>query len=171
MATRTKKKVFTNVTVEQAQDAGSVFATTTAALQNIEAKMNAEITKIRDKYQDKITDLQEQLIEPQEILETFAAEQKDNWPKKSFELVHARIGFRTGMPKLKLDKGFNWTSVTELLKENFPDYVRTVDEPNKEKLIGDRDDESFGKIAKKCHFSVVQDETVFVEPKLEELAN
>lgn len=171
MATRIKKKVFKDVTAEQAQQASETFAQKFNALSKVEAKMNEEINKIKSKYQDQVTDLTEDLEEPKEILETYATEQKDNWgKKKSLELLHTTIGFRTGMPKLKPEKGWNWTSITEVLKEKFSEYVRTVTEPNKEKLIADREADGFEAICKKAHFTVVQDETFYVEPKVEELA-
>jgi len=171
MATREKKKVIKGVTTEMAQDASAAYAKAHVSLQSIEAKMNEEINKIKEKYQDKITEQEEKKDEQFVILEVYAIEQKDNWGKaKSIDMLHSRIGFRTGTPKLKLDKGFNWTSVTSLLDEHYPFYIRMVKEPNKEQLIADREIEGFDKICKKAHISVVQDETFFVEPKVEELA-
>jgi phage host-nuclease inhibitor protein Gam len=170
MATREKKKVITGVTAEGAQEASAAYTTAHVRQMQIEAKMNEQINKIKAKYQDEITELAEEKDGHFEILEVYAKEQKDNWgKKKSMDLLNATIGFRTGTPKLKCDKGFNWTSVTSLLKEHYPDYVRTVDEPNKEKLIADRDNDGFDKICKKSHVSIVQDETFYVEPKIEEV--
>ncbi len=171
MATRVKSKVYSNVSLDQAQEASRLFATAQNQLAKIEAKMNEEINKVRSRYQEQVNDLTEQTDDPKKILEAFAKEQQESWgKKKSFDLLHSVIGFRTGMPKLKCGKGFNWTSVTELLKEHFPEYVRTVDEPNKELLISDREDEKFEAISKKVHISVVQDETFYVEPKVQEVA-
>ena len=171
MATRVKKKTFVNVTLEQAQEASSSFATTNNKLAKLEAKMNEEINKIKSKYQDEVNDLTEAMEEPKSILEVFAREQQDSWgKKKSYELLHTTIGFRTGMPKLKCDKGFTWPAVTALVEEFYPDYVRKVTELNKEKLIGDRESEVFEKISKKVHISVIQDETFYVEAKEEVVA-
>ena len=170
MATRTKTKVFTNVTLEQAQEASKDFAKAKNKLLSIEAKMNAEIDKVKSKYQDDITDLNDSIIEPNAILQAFANEQQSSWgKKKSMELLHTIIGFRTGTPKLDKEKGQTWTTVTEKLQQYFPAFVRTKVEPDKEALIALRDDESFDAIAKKCKISVVQDETFFVEPKKEEV--
>jgi phage host-nuclease inhibitor protein Gam len=170
MAARVKKKTFANVSLEQAQDASSQFATTKNELARIEAKMNEEINKIRSKYAEKVNELTDALEEPQTILEVYAKEQQDSWgKKKSFELLHTTIGFRTGMPKLKLEKSYNWSVVTDLLKEHYPGYVRTVDEPNKEKIIADRESDGFDKFCKKCHVNVVQDETFYIEPKVQEV--
>lgn len=171
MATRQKKKVITNVTTEQATDASQAYTNAHVKQMKLEAKMNEEINRIKSKYQDEMTELQEAKDEQYDVLEAFAKEQKDNWGKmRSIELLHTKIGFRIGTPKVKCDKGFNWTSVTSLLEEHYPAYVRTVVEPNKEMLIADRESEGFDKLCKKAHIEVVQEENFFVEPKVEELA-
>lgn len=105
-----------------------------------------------------------------EVLETYATETFEQWGKrKSCELLHGVIGYRTGTPKIKFDKGFNSKSVTAILEEQFPQYVRTVTELNKEQLIADREEEFFAAIAKKAHVLVVQEESFYVESKSEEL--
>ncbi|MFK8296741.1 host-nuclease inhibitor Gam family protein [Capnocytophaga canimorsus] len=62
---------------------------------------------------------------------------------------------------------FTWGAVTNLLKEFLPSYVRTVEEPAKDKLLADRDNEEVNTLFGKVGISVVQDETFFVEPKKE----
>lgn len=167
---REKKKVIVNVSREQAEDAMNVFAESANSLQKIEANMNTEITAIREKYQDKITAFNESKDEQFELLEVYAEETKEAWgKKKSFDLVHGTLGYRTGTPKLKFDKGFNSKSVTAILDEKYPAYVRTVVEMNKEKLIQDREADGFDAICKKAHISIVQDESFYVESKAEVL--
>lgn len=167
---REKKKVIVNVTREMAEDAMGAFSDAANSLAKISAEMDAKINAIRDKYQDKITDLNEQKDQQIEVLEVFANETAESWgKKKSFELLHGVIGFRTGTPKIKFDKGFNSKSVTAILADAFPEYVRTVTEMNKEKLIQDREADNFEQICKKAHVQVVQDETFYVESKSEEL--
>ena len=83
------------------------------------------------------------------------------------DFTHARIGFRIGQPKVKLlIRG--WDKVLEKMKAVMPTYVRTVEEPAKDKLIADR--EVLGEKLKAVGLSVVQDETFFIEPKVEEVA-
>lgn len=167
---KTKKKVIVNVNREQAEEAMAVFSDAANSLQKIEAKMNEQINAIRDKYQEQVTELNETKDEQVEVLEVYANEQNDTWGKrKSMELLHGIIGYRTGTPKIKFEKGFNSKSVTAILKEQYPAYVRTVDEMNKEQLIADRDADDFTTICKKAHISVVQDETFYVESKSEAL--
>jgi phage host-nuclease inhibitor protein Gam len=167
---REKKKVIANVTREQAEDAMAIFADAANSLGTIEAEMNGKINSIRDKYQDKITGFKEQKDAQVEVLEVFATETHDQWgKKKSMELLHGVIGFRTGTPKVKFEKGFNSKSVTAILQEKYPDYVRTVTEMDKEKLISERDADGFEMLCKKAHIEVVQDETFYVESKTEAL--
>jgi phage host-nuclease inhibitor protein Gam len=171
MATRFKKKIITNVTLEQAQEASEQYAVTCNRLSKIEAKMNEEINKVKSRYQDDITDLSETLEEPKTVLEAFANEQKEAWgKKKSFELLHCIIGFRTSTPKVVKDKKFTWDAVTELVGKMFPNLVRTKKELDKESIIGLRDSKDFERVKEKCYIDVVQDETFFAVPKEEEVA-
>jgi len=104
-----------------------------------------------------------------EVMQAFAVENKDELfaKRKSIESVHGTIGFRTGTPKLKTLKGFTWGAVTNLLKEFLPSYVRISEEPAKDKLLADREDEEVAALFPKVGISVTQDETFYVEPKKE----
>ena len=133
---RQKKKVFTEVSLDTAQEASETYAVTSNKLAKIEAKMNDEINKIKSKYQDNITDLKEALEEPMELLQVYAQEQKESWgKKKSLELLHCTIGFRTGTPKVVKDKKFTWDAVTELCSKLFPNLVRSKVELDKDAII------------------------------------
>jgi len=167
---REKKVVIANVSLEQAEDNMGSFAEASNKISAIEAVMNAKIKSIRDKYQDEITDLEERKSAAVEVLEVYANETQEQWGKaKSKKLLHGIIGFRTGTPKVKFDKGFNTKSVTAILEEKYPAYVRTVTEMDKEKLITERDINGFEDLCKKAHITIVQDETFYVESKAEVL--
>lgn len=173
MAKRVSKKTYTNITLEEAQEASQQFATTKNKLAKIEAKMNEEINKVKAKYADQVTELSEELEEPAEILEVFAKEQKNNWgKKKSLELLHCIIGFRTGTPKVGKKKGFSWEAVLELMKKNalFEKFIRKTEEINKETILAEKDEKLLQKLQDLCFISVDQDEKFYVEPKVEELA-
>ena len=151
--TRVKKVVISGITSEQAEIAFSEFATADAKVQNIQSKMDMEITRIRDKYADA-------LAEQQDIEELFSR-------RKSYESAHGTFGFRTGTPKLKNIKGFTWASVTNLVKEFLPGYIRVSEELAKDRLLADRDKEDVAEQLSKCGMTIVQDETFYVEPKKE----
>lgn len=168
--TRIKKKVIANVTLEEAQQASEQFAQSSTKLNKLEAKMNDEINKVKSKYQDEITELQDSLKEPQEVLGVYAKEQQENWgKKKSFELLHCVIGFRTGTPKVVKAKGFSWEAITELAVKLFPDLVRSKSELDKESIIALSKEDGFDQYRKGLFLDVVQEESFYVEAKKEEL--
>jgi phage host-nuclease inhibitor protein Gam len=167
--TREKKVVVTGVTRETFEENFAAFAAADARIQNISTKMDMEMTRIREKYQDSLAVLQEAKDKAFETMQVFASENKAELftKKKSIETVHGIAGFRTGTPKLKLIKGFTWGAVTNLLKEFLPAYVRLSEEPAKDKLLADRDNPEVSDLYGKSGFYVDQDETFYVEPKKE----
>ena len=156
MAKRIKKTVLSGVTREDTEKAFAEFAKADAEVQSINAKMDVEMTKIREKYADKLAELEDQKNQNFEIVQTYATENKEELfsKRKSIESIHGIFGFRTGTPKLKTLKGFTWPAVVNLCKEYLPDYVRTTFEvANHFEDVG---------------VMVVQDETFYLEPKKEE---
>lgn len=172
MKTREKKVVLTGINREQAEEAFAVYADSDAKQQRITSKMDIEITRIREKFQDVLNDLQDAKDKAFETMQAFASENKDQLfaKKKSLEMIHGTVGFRIGTPKLKTRKGFTWPSVTNLLKEFLPTYVRISEEPAKDKIISDRDQVEVAEALVKCGIYVDQDETFFVEPKKEDVS-
>lgn len=168
--TRVTKVVISGVKRDQMEEAFGKFALADAKLQGINAKMDAEITKIREKNADELAKWQQERDGALEVLQTFATENRDELftKRKSMETTHGVLGFRTGTPKLKTRKGFTWAAVLELLKEFGKDYVRTTEEVAKDKLLADRDNEEMPDLMQKVGIIVDQDESFFVEPKKEE---
>lgn len=158
------------ITSEQMETAFSEYAAADARLAKINATMDEQITRIREKYSDDISKLTESKEKAFEIVQAFAIENKEDLfiKKKSMDGAHGTFGFRTGTPKLKTLKGFTWEAVKNLLKEFLPGYVRIQEEPAKDKLLADRDMEEVACNLAKCGISVVQDETFFIELKKEE---
>lgn len=171
--TKTKKVTISNVSLEQAQAASELYAQKQAKLASIEAKMNEELNKVKSKFMDQITELQEELEPQVEVLEVFAKEQQPNWgKKKSMELLHSVIGFRTGTPKVDKAKGFTWDAITELLGKNkaFTGFIRSKQEVDKESILACKDEKMLEMLEKQAFVSIIQEETFYVEAKREELA-
>lgn len=168
--TRVKKVVVSGVTRDRMEEAFGVFAFADAKLQGINAAMDAEITKIRERNAEEIARYQQQKDESLEVLQTYATENREELfsKKKSMETAHGVLGFRTGTPKIKTRKGFTWSAVLELLRQFNPAYVRTSEEVAKDKLLADRDNEEMPELMQKVGVMVEQDETFFVEPKKED---
>lgn len=168
--TREKKTVYSGVKQEEMELAFADYARADARIQKINATMDIEMTRIREKYQDELAKLTETKDNAFDIMQTYAMENRDELfsRRKSMETTHGVLGFRTGTPKLKTLKGFTWASVLNLLKEFLPGYVRTIEEPAKDRLLADRDLEDVKETMPKVGITVVQDETFYVEPKKEE---
>ena len=165
---REKKVVHTGVTSEQMEAAFGEYAAADAKQAKINATIDVQMTAIREKYADELGRLNETKEKAFAVLQTFALENKELFTKKkSMESVHGTIGFRTGTPKLKLLKGFTWGAVTNLLKEFLPSYVRISEEPAKDKLLADREEQEVAALFPKVGIAVTQDETFYVEPKKE----
>ena len=113
-----------------------------------------------------------------DVLRSFATEHRDDLfsKKKSLEMAHGVIGFRTGTPKLKTLKGFTWAKALVLVKEYLRGYIRTSEEVAKDKLLADRElvvtvdgkEVPMREEMARCGIEVAQDETFYVEPKREE---
>ena len=171
MAKRTKKIIHSGITSEQMEAAFAEYAAADAKLAKINAGMDEQFTRIREKYADDVSRLTETKDKNFEIVQAFAQENREELfaKKKSMDGAHGTFGFRTGTPKLKTLRGFTWASALNLIKAFLPTYVRTIDEPAKDKLLADRElPEVFGNM-KKCGIEVVQDETFFIELKKEEV--
>lgn len=168
--TRAKKILIPVVSHEEAEQAMAVFTRSNTQLKLLEGKIEQEKQQIDNKYQMEIAGLKNTMEEQVEVLQVYGQRCKESWKGKSLELVHGKIGFRTGNPKLVKNKKFTWDAVTELLKKAFPSFVRTTYEINKEALIAARDKEEFEEIRNACYIDVVQDESFYVEAKAEELS-
>jgi phage host-nuclease inhibitor protein Gam len=167
-----KKTTQASVTLEQAQDAARQFAQASNKLASIEAALNEKIEALRSKYHDEINALREQRDEVLPLLEAYAIGAKDSWPARSFELTHARIGFRMGTPKVDKLKGVTWDAVLAFVKADknlAKDFVRVKEELDK-KAILEADDKTLVKLESKAKIVIVQDETFFVEEHKETVA-
>lgn len=173
MAKRQKKTVISGVSKEAAEEAFATYAKADAERMKITAEIELRCAQIREKHQERLSQLQATQDEAFDTLQAFATENQPELfsKKKSLEMVHGTIGFRTGTPKLKTLKGFTWASALQLVKEFLPGHIRTAEEIAKDKLLADRDDEAVAANLARCGISVVQEETFFVEPKREEAAS
>ena len=171
MATkRVKKQIISDVTREVADEAFATYAKADAEHQKIQAEIELACAKIREKHADKLASLDGLKATAFDTLQAYATENKGELfsKKKSLEMVHGVIGFRTGTPKLKTMKGFTWASALTMVKEFMGDFIRTTEEIAKDKLLADREAEGMAEKMEKCGIYVAQDETFYVEPKKEE---
>lgn len=184
MAKRQKKTVITGVTREAAEEAFAQYAKADAQIEKINAEIDLQCAKIREKYQSQLGTLACDRECAFDTLQAYATENQAELfsKKKSLDMAHGTIGFRTGTPKLKTLKGFTWASALTLVKKYMPGYVRTSEEIAKDKLLADREleavdfvengitkkKESMSAAMAECGIIVAQDEAFYVEPKKED---
>ncbi len=146
------------------------LAKSQSALNHSVASMDTEITLIRQRFESTQGALQNDIELKTGLLERWASDNQPEFGKaKSIEMLHGRIGFRTGTPKLKTLAKYTWKAVLLGLKlEKRSELIRTEEEVDKETIISqsrnnlltEDDLKAFG-------VKIVQDESFFVEPKLE----
>ena len=167
---RQKKKVISNVSKESAEEAFLKYNSAIVQLQKIETTINLSITNLREKNAEAIRQWQLYRDEQFAIIEMFAKENPGLFDKKkSHDLTHGTIGFRTGMPKLALLKGVKWDGVLAMVKEFLPNYIKYKEDVDKEKLINDRGNEGMTENLAKIGLEVKQDETFYVAPAFDSI--
>ena len=166
---RKKKEIISGITREEMEKAMHDYATADAAQRALTAEMDGKLSDIREEYATRLADLDTEKEEAFEKLQAFATENREAHfsKRKSMETTHGTLGFRIGNPQLKPAKGMTWAGVLELLKIKGKNYIRTVEDIAKDKLLAERETEECQIVMQACHISVVQKETFYVEPKTE----
>ena len=144
------------------------IAAGTANLNSMKAALDGEVTVIRQKYEGTIDALATQLEHKSGLLQQWAEASPEEFAaRKSIDFLHGRIGFRTGTPKLKTISGWTFDRVLSVISKV---WVRKSEELNKEGLLAAH---ASGKLAdaelRTNGLRVTQEESFFVEPKLEEV--
>ena len=167
---RKSKQVVTGVTEAQYLESLAAYATADAKRNKILSELDLKITELREKYAERAKPYADECEGHFEVVQTFCEENKAQLfdKKRTVETVHGNVGFRLGTPKLKLMPKMNWEKVLDNLKHYLPEYVRTITEPAKDRLLADRDMEGVAEKFPKVGIMVGQDETFFIELKKED---
>ena len=152
-----------------------------AAERRLTAQMDAELTKVREKYAAALEAEQRRKTLAEEELASWAGLNKEelaSWAglnkevfgaKRSLKLVHGVMGWRLGTPALKLRSRIKADMAFEKVKHFYPEYIRTKEEVNKEAILAayagkQMDDDTLAA----CGYQVRQEERFYIEPKTEE---
>ena len=122
------------------------------------AAMDQRLMEIRTEYELTLSQNQQELDGMMAMAQAWAeANPSEFGGKKSIDMVHGTVGFRTGMPKLKTLTGWSWDRVKEALHAgNYRQYIRTKEEVDKEGLLADRI--TIGDAMRTIGCKVIQDE-------------
>ena len=143
-----------------------------ASVRQLTARMDAEMTKVREKYAQALELERSRRQGAEELLESWASLNKEAFgARRSMKLTHGVMGWRLGTPALRLRARIKAEMAFERVKQYLPEFVRVKHEVNKEALLAAHagkqvTDEQI--IA--CGYQVSQTERFYVEPKTEEEA-
>jgi len=157
IATRAQAETLAGELRELAIDARKLQLEAESAKKAIDTEIGPPLEKLRAIQAEKL-----------ELLEGWAeANPSEFGAKKSLQFVHGLLGWRTGMPKLKLLPSWTWERVLSCLQSlNLSRYIRVSEEVNRQAIIDERD--TVGPTLHTFGVKIVQDEPFFFEPKIED---
>lgn len=174
---RATKRITT--TIENREELESVmneYARYQTELLSLEAEMNQRIHEIKAEYEERVAGLSEAadgLVEDMNNWACLNAAEFGN--KKSLELLHGVIGFRTGTPRVSIRRGMDEAQlVKQLQATDHGDLLRTKTELDKQAVLAAVSHPETGADAAKrlagLGIKVSQTERFFAEAKIEEVA-
>lgn len=152
------------------------YAETAAKLAEIEAEMNLRLADIRKDFEGRIASISDASEAIFEDIQSFCSLHPETFQdgKKSVELIHGTVGFRTGMPRLTMPRG---RKEEELCSDMLPlpsvkKFVRQTYAVDKAAVISAMSDESDNEVKRvldSIGFRVSQAERFYIDPKFEEV--
>ena len=165
---RIKSKLDPSLTLDQIHDLISDIRQVAIREIQLNADREAAHKKVDDRFATDLADLAALKKEKFAQVKAWSIAHPEAFSDpKTIYTVHGDFGFRTGMPALKFAPGFDEQRTLDIiLARGLTEYVRTVQEIDKSKLIADR--ETIG-IEKLIQIGVVitQANTFFLAPKIE----
>jgi phage host-nuclease inhibitor protein Gam len=137
----------------------------------ITAVMEARVLKVREEYATSLGLCAEGVARGTERLKLWALANPAEFEKaKSVQFPAGTVGFRTGMPKLALlNRKWNWTKALEAMQRLMPKFIRQKPEIAADVILCEREEPSMKLALPAVGLKIVQDETFFVEARLEHL--
>jgi len=169
--TRTSKRTNVNVSLSEAQAAANLYAEASIKKDKLNAQLNEKLYALRQQFEPQITELEEVLAEPVELLETFAIEQRKNWDGKSIELANCVIGFRTNPPSVAKPKKVTWDYLVGMMKDSklLKPFVRVKEDVDKAAILKLNDPKVLSAM-QKIGIEIEQEENFFVDTKKDKAA-
>ena len=143
MKTKTIKKKKTDITQAHFETAMKQYADAEQKEAEINKTIEAECEEILQKYEDERSLLSKTKSAAFETAYIYCVDIKEKLfsKRRSVGTVYGTAGFRLGTPRLKAAKGNSWEKILSQLRDKLPDYIRTNDEPAKDRIIADRNTE------------------------------
>lgn len=163
---RIKKSLQPAITTrEEAEVRMNELATAANTRISLIADLDDKILAMKSQFESAIAKQDEVIKAASADLEAWAVAHPELFVKpKSVAFLSGVVGFRTGTPRLKLLRGWNWGKVTEAVQQLLPNFIRSKPEVDKEGIIATRDD--LAEFLPDVGLEVVQNEGFYIEPKL-----
>ncbi len=141
-------------------------------IKRLESIRNVRIQQIQDEFAGTLTVIGDRLDLLTALADGYAETHREELlfgKIKSAETPLAIFGFRTGMPQLKLKSKMTWEKVVAvLISEKRELWLRTKIEAAKDAIIsGCQARPETAAIADRIGMRIVQEETFFIEPKVD----
>jgi len=137
----------------------------TSRMSELTALMDQRLAAVRAEYADGLTGLDNFIKAQMAEAKSWADRNPQEFAgKASISMAHGIVGYRTGMPTLKLLSKHTWKQALEYLEENYPQYVRVDPSVNKEQIIADRAILAKKDEIKTMGLKINQERRFFVEP-------
>ena len=130
--------------------------------------LDSGITLLKQQVEGPLAALKKAIDEKTTVAQAWAeANPSEFQGRKSLDMVHAVVGWRTGQPQLKTLSGWTWDRVLEKLKSitQFKPFIRTKEEVDKQTIIAQREG-LWDSDLRNMGVRITQDEAFFIEPKL-----
>lgn len=139
MNTRTTRRRATTITGrEDLENVLGQYATAVIDGDALKAEMERKIAEIRADYEGRAAEIGRRQEDLFADIEAYVLGNPQEIPegRKSLELLHGTVGFRTGNPTVRLPRGVDEAALCEELRcSGFPEYVRTREEVNREAVL------------------------------------
>lgn len=159
----------------QAEEAVAEVCRLVITRNTLEGDLNREIAEVRERYERDLDEAKKAITSHTANLEAWASAHPDEFPtgRKSIDFLNARVGFRTGTPKLALKTGQKWGNVLGLLNSLFGGrFIRQkIDIAKDELLAAFAKEEIKSDDLDRLRVKVVQEECFFIEPAFEQSEN
>jgi phage host-nuclease inhibitor protein Gam len=164
-----RKVVTTLKSFEDVDQALLKLAQAETFIKHEEAVMNFAMQTARDVFDSATLKDRQRKAAIEADIQAFCIDNKDEFEaKKSRELVHGVVAFRTAPPAVKLlNRKYNWKTALELLRKlRLAKYIRTTFEVDKEALLAANAAEEISdeKLAA-CGLKIDQGETFSIDIK------
>ena len=136
---RTSKRIVSTITDRAGlEESVGQYARIVLEKEAVELELTERTRKIREDYEEKSAALAKKADAAFDDISSYAAIHPEEFPKdkKSIDLLHGTIGYRTGMPRLLLPRGREEAEVVgELKSAGLGAFVRQKEELDRAKIL------------------------------------